>query len=212
MQEAEVERQVRALKDNLESYFKDNPISINVESGIAQDGKAAEGSWKEAAKAVQSVGSAIQQIENPAAKVAGIVAQSIATVALAYADTLAKDSGSKSNIFAFIAAAAAATISMATTIASIHSTTGYEKGGIIKGNSYSGDRIAGMASGELIGLDAGELVLTRAMQGSLAAQLNDGARGGGISSTPYVTGEKIVLGINNYARRHGMGELVFSHG
>ena len=96
-------------------------------------------------------------------------------------------------------------------IASIHSATGYAEGGIIKGNSYSGDRIGGLVDGrQLVGLNAGELVLNKAQQANLAAELTKGSDGGRFSSTPYVTGEKIVLGINNWAKRNGKGELVFS--
>ena len=100
---------------------------------------------------------------------------------------------------------------MATTIASIHSATGYARGGIVKGNSYSGDNIGGLVDGsQFVGLNAGEVVLTRAMTGNLASQLSSQNSGGSVSSTPYVTGEKIILGINNYAKKQGWGELVFS--
>ena len=202
---AEMKDQASILRDILETEFKENPLTITAGKGFVQEGQKAEDSWKAAASAVQTVGGALQSIEDPAAKVAGTVAQAIATVAMAYSQALSQDMGSKSNIFAFIAAAAAATVSMATTIASIHSATGYEQGGEIKGGSYSGDNIPIMAN-------SGEVVLTRAMAGNLASQLSENRNNGGASSSPYVTGEKIVLGINNWGRRHGMGELVFSRG
>ena len=202
--EAEIMMQAATLKEELEGYFKDNPLQINLGEDFTREGKAAKDSWKSAAQAVSSVGSAMQSIENPAAKIAGIVAQSIATVAAAYADALMKDVPSKSNIFSFIAAAAAATISMATTIASIHSATGYERGGVVGGNSYSGDNVGPVF------LNSGEVVLTRAMAANVANMLTEGQRGGFDNSMPYVTGEKIVLGINNWGKRYGKGELVFS--
>ena len=59
-------------------------------------------------------------------------------------------------------------------------------------------------------LDAGELILNRSQQGTLAEALTSGNNQGGVASLPYVTGEKIVMGINNYGRRAGLGELVFS--
>ena len=191
------------------------PITIKFETGelekVDNATKDVGKSMKFAASMTQTLGSALSAIEDPGAKVAATVAQAIANVALAYADTLAKDQTSKWNIFSFIAAAAAATVSMATTIASIHSATGYAEGGIIKGNSYSGDRIGGIVDGrQLVGLNAGELVLNKAQQANLAAELTKGSDGGRFSSTPYVTGEKIVLGINNWAKRNGKGELVFS--
>jgi hypothetical protein len=93
---------------------------------------------------------------------------------------------------------------MVSTIASIHSATGYAQGGIVKGNSYSGDNIYG---GPDVMVNAGELVLTKAQQLTLAENLQQGggAVGGG---TPYVTGETIFLGLNNYMRSHGYGELI----
>jgi hypothetical protein len=80
----------------------------------------------------------------------------------------------------------------------------------VKGNSYSGDNVPAMvggAGGELVGLDAGEVVLTRAMQGSLARQLQ-GNGGGGMQIVGELSGEKIVLVANRYFRRTGQGEIV----
>jgi hypothetical protein len=124
---------------------------------------------------------------------------------MAYSDALAKDQTTKFNIWGFIAAAAASTISMATTIAQIHSQTGYAEGGIVKGNHYSGD----MLDGGSFGINAGELVLNRAQQGSLASQLEGSA--GGFRNGQIVgriEGEKIVLVANRYFRRTGQGEIL----
>lgn len=160
-------------------------------------------SWKYAATAIQTVGQALNAIENPAAQIAATVAQAIATIALAYSETLAKDKTSKSNIFAFIAAAASATVSMATTIAAIHKQTGYASGGIVPGNDYSDNTLVRVSSGELI--------LNRAQQNSLASQLaGDGGGRNATTITPYVSGEQIYLGLSNYLRRSGHGELVTS--
>ena len=98
---------------------------------------------------------------------------------------------------------------MISTISAIHSATGYAQGGEIKGNHYSGDNIGGLVDGsQLIGLNAGEVVLTRAMQGNLASQLQEGSGGGGTSMQPYVSGENIFLGMSNYTRKKGYGDIV----
>ena len=166
---------------------------------LAKSGDNAADAWKHAGTAIGLFGSAISAIKDPAAQVAATVAQAIATVALAYSQSLAEDQGTKSNIWAFIAAAAAATISMVTTIASIHSATGYAHGGIVEGNSYSGDNIPIMAN-------AGELVLTKADQASLVNHMdNAGIAGLGPSK---VSGEQIYVVLNRYTRRSGKGELV----
>ncbi len=166
---------------------------------LAKSGNNAADAWKHAGTAIGLFGSAISAIKDPAAQVAATVAQAIATVALAYSQSLAEDQGTKSNIWAFIAAAAAATISMVTTIASIHSATGYAHGGIVDGNSYSGDNVPIMAN-------AGEVVLTKAMQSNLANQL-DGAGLQGLGPSK-VSGEQIYVVLNRYTRRSGKGELV----
>lgn len=77
--------------------------------------------------------------------------------------------------------------------------------GILMGNSYSGDNIGNVR------LNAGELVLNKAQQLSLASQLQDGENGGA-QLQPYIDGEMLYLGIQAYLRRAGMGEIVTSNG
>ena len=162
--------------------------------------------WQKAGHAIQAVGSAMSQIENPAAKVMGTLAQAVATVALSFAKALAN---SKSP-WEWIAFAATGLATMVSTIATIKSTAKYSEGGIIQGNSYSGDNILGHVNGGgFVGLNAQEIVLNKAQQGNLATQLSDNALNGG-SSTPYVMGEQIYLGVNTYLKRSGRGELVTS--
>ena len=76
----------------------------------------------------------------------------------------------------------------------------FAEGGIIGGNSFSGDKLTAQ-------VNSGELILNRAQQSNIAAQLSAGDRGGS-ASTPYVSGENIVLGVNNYFGRSGQGEIV----
>ena len=188
------------------------PINIDFKTGnIAKDGKNAADSWKSAASAISSVGGALQSIEDPAGKIAGLVAQAIATVAQAYAQALSTDWSTKSNIWSFIGAAAASTASMITTISAIHSATGYAQGGIVKGNSYSGDNIPAMVggpSGELVGLNAGEVVLNHAQQNTLANELQGNRGFGNMQIVGVLEGEKIKLVLNRYLMRTGQGELV----
>ena len=183
------------------------PIVIDFETGkidkVVREVEKLKKTINTTANVVGTIGQAFNAIEDPAAKVAGVVAQAIANVALAYSDALAKTQAEKFNIWGFIAASAAAMVSMGTTIASIHSATGYAEGGVVKGNHYSGD----MLDGGSFGINAGELVLNRAQQGSLASQLE----GGGLRNlrlSAEVQGEKIVLVVNRYFRRTGQGEIV----
>ena len=164
-------------------------------------------SWRTASTAIGAVGNAMSGLKNPAIDVMTVIAQSIATIALAYAQNLAKDKTTTGNIWAFIAAAAASTISMATTIAAIHSSTGYAEGGMIKGNSYSGDNIGGLVDGsQFVGLNAGEIVLNSAQQNMLAQNLQGG--GGTVNVVGRVVGEDIFLSADRYARRSGRGSIL----
>lgn len=198
MLQANVTSSIIPTIDDIRDQIARNPIIIPIQTA-QRDIKAIGESAKIAASMVDTIGQAFNAIEDPAAKVMGTVAQAIATVALAYADTLAKDQSSKSNIWAFIAAAAAATVSMAATIASVHQATGYAQGGMVEGNSYSGDNIPIMAN-------AGEVVLTRAMSENLARQLTDQGDGGYVPS--HISGEQIYIALNRYMRRSGRGEIV----
>lgn len=155
-----------------------------------------------AAQTFGQVAGAIASIDNPAAKILGTLGQAIAQVALAYSESLAKDKTSKSSIWSFIAASTAATISMVSTIASIKSNARFADGGIVAGNNFSGDNVP-------IAVNSGELILNRAQQSSIASQLQQGSQGGG-NAQPYVSGEQIWLGVNNYLKRTGRGELVTS--
>lgn len=113
-------------------------------------------------------------------------------------------------------AVAANTVALSTLTAAVTANTAtnflpFAKGGVVHaangyvdGNTYSGDQIPAM-------LNAGEVVLNRSQAGVLAASLQaigqDGNGGGG---RPYVSGELIWLGLNNYLNRSGRGEIVTS--
>jgi hypothetical protein len=194
------------VKAKLENT-KINPIVVPLETtknNVEGITKAA----KTTAQVVGTIGQAFNAIEDPAAKVAATVAQAIANVALAYSDSLAKTQAEKFNIWGFIAASAAAMISMGTTIASIHQATGYAEGGMIKGNSYSGDNIGGMVDGsQFVGLNAGELVLNRAQQANLAQSLQ-GNGGQTVRVVGKLAGKDLFICAENWAKSAGKGEFV----
>ena len=175
------------------------PVSINFKTGdTAKTGKETENAWKNAASAVQSVGSALQQIEDPSAKIVGIIGQAIANIALGFAQATAASSGG--GIFAWIAAIAGGMATMISTISAIHSTTGYADVGIVKGNRMSGDQVPAM-------LNSGELVLNKFQQQVLAANLQAGGLQG-LHLEASVHAEQIRLALNNNGKRTGRGELV----
>ena len=182
-----------------------NAVQKNIDKQMKGVGNIAD-EWSGVASAIGAVGNAMAGIEDPAAKVLGIVAQAIATVALTFSKSLA----GTVTPWDWIAAAAAGTATMISTISAIHSATGYAEGGMIKGNSYSGDRIGGLVDGsQLVGLNAGEIVLNKSQQATLAQNL----QGSGLSAlnlTATIKGEQIRLVLNNNGRRTGRGEYVQS--
>lgn len=156
-----------------------------------------------AGQAAASFGAALAGIEDPSAKAAGTVLQAIANVALGFGSAVAQ--ASSMGPYAWIAYTAAAIGAMATAISTVHSLTGYAQGGIVEGNSYSGDNMMFGGDG-LYGLNSGELVLTKAQQGNLASQLSGGAQN--LRLDGIISGENIHIVHNRYLKRTGQGELL----
>lgn len=153
------------------------------------------------AQAAASFGAALAGIEDPATKAAGTVIQAIAQIALGFGTAVAQ--ASSMGPYAWIAYTAAAMGAMATAISTVHSLTGYAEGGIVKGNSYSGDNLYGPG----FGINAGELVLNTAQQNNVAQALE----GGGMKNLKLegvVKGENIWIAANRYTKRTGQGEIV----
>ena len=189
------------------------PITVNIQTGNLEElsnyAKVVKTSFKDAASAVGNLGSALSGLDDPGAKIAGTVAQAIANIALAFSSADLKD-GETGNVWYWIAATAAGLATMVSTISSIHAATNYAEGGMIKGNSYSGDNILGVnnSTGELVGLNAGEIVLNRAAQGNLAASLQGSGGGFNGQIVGRIEGENIVLVANRYFKRTGQGEIL----
>lgn len=182
------------LKKHLEELQqKQNEFTGDVDTG----GKDAANSFGKAANAIGAASQALNSIQDPSTRIMGIIGQAIATIAQGFAN--ATTTASAGGIYAWIASLAAGGAAMMAAIGTIHSATGYAQGGLVDGKSFSGDNIPIMAN-------AGELVLTKAMQTNLANQLR--SRNEPVSSTPYITGELIFLGANNHTRANGQGEIV----
>lgn len=195
------------LKDKvnaqLEEIAKDiKPIDVNFNTTGAKNlntiGKETEGTWKDAAGAVGQLGSALQGLEDPSAKVAGIVMQSIANVALSFSKALGESAGP----WDWIAAAIAGTAAMVSTISAIHGATGYAEGGQIPGNSFSGDN-------QLARVNAGEIILNRAQQSNIAGQLTSPVAALA-DREPFMRTDDIYLGLRTWGRKHGLGDPVFA--
>lgn len=195
------------------------PIELDVKTGniatigqqvqdVGKDAVTAGHNFQMAASAVSSLSGAIGQMEDPAAKIAGIIGQAIASIALTFATSL------KGTVtpWDWIAAAAAGTATMISTIAAVKSATEYHAGGGLAGmgsvfTPRGNDTVPAM-------LSPGEEVLPETSwrhQKNIGRYLQGSARqSGGGNAQPYVSGEHIWLGLNNYLQRTGRGELVTS--
>lgn len=173
---------------------------LDVFKGIKKDSDNSSKSFRSAASAIGAVGKALNSIEDPTAKIMGIIAEAIAGVAAGAGQAIsAKDTTASG--WAWIGAAAAITASMVAMIAEIHNATGYAHGGVIEGTSFSGDN-------QWARVNAGETILNRAQSGVIASALQDNNRASTQPSSPYVNGELIFLGTNNHLKRSGQGEIV----
>ncbi len=190
------------------SDLKLNPIEIPIET-TTKDVKAIAKAASMTADVVGSIGDAFNAIEDPAAKVMGTIAQAVASVALGYAQaTVAASQTGNPWVWAAFAVSGLAT--MITMISQIHSSTGYAQGGVINGNSYSGDNIGGMVdggAGGFVGLNAGEVVLNAAQQRGVANALSEGGNSR-IEVFGRLSGETIFLSSDRYTRRTGRGTIL----
>ena len=178
------------------------PIEIDFSTGnVKKQAKEMNKDWQKAASAIQAVGSAMTAIEDPAAKVLGTIAQAVATMALSYSQASLATSNQG---WGWIAFAATGLTTMLSSIAAIKSATkGFANGGIVPGNSFSGDNLRTSDIG--VNLNSGELILNKAQQDTIASQLENQQVA---TMQPYVDGEKIFLGMNNTSQRMGRGEIV----
>jgi hypothetical protein len=87
-------------------------------------------------------------------------------------------------------------------ISTIHSSTGYAHGGIVKGNSYSGDNIAADSF-----VNAGELILSRSQQLAVASQLQNNSPLGGGRLVARLKGADLLLSIERELAVTGKGQL-----
>lgn len=184
--------------NNLTSFTKDFKPFVNEQKKMTESAKQNQMAMGLAANAVGAFSSALAGMEDPGAKAAGTVMSAIASIALGFAmaSSQANTAGTGWGWLAWLAAGIAA---MATTISTVHSLTGYAQGGIVKGNSYSGDNIYG---GPDAMVNAGELVLTRAQQSTLASAL----QGNGVQNMNIagrIKGTDIILSIDRSLKLEG---------
>ena len=187
--------------ENLTEWTSDfNPFTENMKK-MTEAAKQQSMAFNLAGQSASNFGAALQGIEDPAAKAAGTVVQAIASIALGFGTAAAQ--ASSMGPWGWIAYVAAGLGTLATAISTVHSLTGYAEGGIVEGNSYSGDNLRGSD----FGINAGELILNKAQQSTLASQLQDSGFQN-MKLEGIITGETIHIVHNRYLKRSGQGEIV----
>ena len=180
--------------NNLTSFTKDFKPFVDEQKKMTEAAKQNQMAMGLAGQAVSAFGAALSSMEDPGAKAAGMVIQALGSIALGFAMASAQPNTAGTG-WGWLAWVAAGLGAMATAISTVHSLTGFAQGGIVEGNSYSGDNIPIMAN-------AGEVVLTKAMQSTLASQL----QGNGIQNMNIagrIKGTDIILSIDRSLKLEG---------
>ena len=190
------------------TFDADTKKIVNAAQQQEKEAQKMAKNWQAAGSAIQAVGAAMNQIEDPAAKVLGTIAQAVATMALSYSQAALATAPTGWGWIAFAATGLATMISSITAIK--QATSGFANGGVIPGNSMSGDNLRGMTpDGTIYGLNSQEIILNRAQQGNLASQLEGGGIGN-LHLDTVISGEDIRVVLKNNGRRTGRGEYITS--
>lgn len=204
----------QALVDNINEKLAEMdlpPITLDVKTGGVEEAQQQVDNLADnvnkAIGVFGQLGGVMEQIDDPGAKVAGIVMGAVAEVAGTFAASLK----GTFTPWDWIAAAISGVSTMIATISAIKSATsgGFASGGIIPGNSFSGDNMRGMLpNGDLVGLDAGELILNRAQQGVVAGAMQ-GNPMSNLKLATEVSGSNLRIVLNNDNRSRGGSRDVY---
>lgn len=131
----------------------------------------------------------------PGLNVAGIIAEAIANIAKAYSVASAKQAEGSITGWDWLAFSVGGLAQVASAISQIHSLSGYASGGIIGGNSYTGDKV-------LARVNSGEMILNPSQQANLFNMINGGISTGGEVKF-RIDGSTLVGVLNNYSKKTG---------
>ena len=188
-----------------------DPIKIDFETGTIQqlstEMKDVNEMFQYASQAIGSVGSALAGIEDPAAKVLGLIAQGIASVVAGMGMAIAQK-GKELEPWSWIAFAASATATMIATVASIKSATAeYHAGGDFVGKGSRFNTMMRPVGTDTIPamLSPGELILNKSQQSNLASNLQSAPALADLHLETTIEAERIRIMLNNNNRRRGRG-------
>lgn len=150
-------------------------------------------------ESIKSLGDAFSNLGNAfdlkGLNIVGIISEAIANIIKGFAEAQAKSAITESP-WAWLAFSAAGLAQITSVISQIHSLSGYANGGIVGGNSYSGDRV-------LARVNSGEMILNGAQQSKLFSMLNTGGTTGNGNVVFKISGNDLVGVLNNYNKKVG---------
>jgi len=129
----------------------------------------------------------------PGLKAAEIIGVAIANIAKAYSEASAKQAEGSITGWDWLAFSVAGIAQVASVIGQLHSLSGYAGGGIIGGNSYTGDKV-------LARVNSGEMILNPSQQANLFNMINGGVSTGGEVKF-RIEGSTLVGVLNNYNKK-----------
>ena len=187
---------INTLQELSAALSKKKVTDQAAETAAVVTGKGAEAAAETAKAAATTVSTAATTSQAAADTSAAAAAGSAAAANAAEGATAAGKAVAGIPIVGPILAAAAIAAVIASMVAAMSkakSAGNFSSGGIVPGNSYSGDNLS-------IGVNSQELVLNRAQTSNLASQL-EGNPMGNIQVGGIVKGHDILLAASNYARQ-----------
>lgn len=197
-------KRLEARKDFIEQTTK-------VEADSFKQWEAGVRSIESMGRALEGLGSTFSNLEGSGWKVAGGIVSTAGAVVQAYTQmaqaasmaATAQAATETPTVWGKIAAITAMLGAFTTMTSTLQSSVRtYAEGGIIPGQNYRDGITARVSSGEM--------VINEADQRRLYDSIHSGAGIAGGGGPAVITGEQIVLAINNYGRRANLGELVFA--
>lgn len=199
------EEQAREKVAMLQKILDDMGLSVELELDVKESDMRKR--LDMAADTIGQLGNAISSIgqatQDETLNAVGIIAGAIATIWQGFAQALASDKSTKSNIWAFIGAAIAGVATMAGVISQINANK-FAEGGIVGGSTTIGDNVVAM-------LNNGEMVLNRNQQSHLFKMLDTGVmdqqNATPSTTTVRIKGEDLYLTLRNFSKIHKNASL-----
>lgn len=186
--------------------YKSILSEVNVlQSGLSEKSATSAEKISKASAAMSSMGSAMVDFGKATGMagigVAGAIAQAIATLVAQFAEV-----PKGVEIWSWIAGTVAGTTALITAISSIKGATAgmYAEGGVVPGSSYYGDKL-------IARVNSGEAILNQRQQKTALSLMEGGQVSfGDVNLSARMSGETILLVLNNHLKRIGKGEIVTS--